>query len=161
MTSDNKVQAGIRTALIILACITAVHFLAVFALLTIGPSLGVEKMTTVYSYGVKFRGYSDLLYFEPALGWYIEHSPLIELGLMAITAVSFRWYDAREKTVCPQCRKIGARKDVGESMIGVFRRPARTFGSKDEHRVPHAKYKLSHVCRYCGYEWSSTEARRV
>jgi hypothetical protein len=161
MTSDNEGQAGIRTGLIFLACITAAHLFVVFVLLMIGPFIGAEEMTAVYSYGVKFKGRSDLMYFEPALGWYIEYGMLIELGLLIITAVGFRWYDAMEKTVCPQCKRVGAREDVGESIMGVFRRPVQILGSKDERRVPHAKYKLSHVCRYCGYEWSSIEARRV
>ena len=161
MMSDNEGQAGIRTGLIALACFTAIHLFVAYVLLLIGPFIGVEEMTASCSHGIKFKGHSDLLYFEPALGWYVEYGMLVAFALLVITAGGFRWYDAMEKTACPQCKQVGARKDVGESIMGVFRRPVQVLGSKDKHRVPHAKYKLSHVCRYCDYEWSSTEIRRV
>jgi hypothetical protein len=159
----NAQRSGARMpiALTVLLCIAAIHFLVAPVLIAVGPSVGVKSPTSTHSYGVRFRRYSGLLYFRPTLGWYMNHMLLVQLGLMTASGIGLWWYRTRERGRCPRCGQIGAREDKDEEMIGVFQKSASARGSREGKRVPHAKYRLQHVCTYCGHEWSTTETRRA
>jgi len=64
----------------------------------------------------------------------------------------------RRRTTCPRCHKPWAKEELRREVVGTFRKDIPLDGLP---AVPHVKYRLFHRCRECGYQWYSSETRRL
>jgi hypothetical protein len=110
------------------------------ALLTLGVFLFLSQPTALPGH------------FIPVIGGAMVGLSLIFLVMMLISPDPTRQ--------CPHCRKSGVKEDVAEELVGIFKKGSMK-GRQGWKVVPHAKYKLSHRCKACGYEWESTQTRRL
>lgn len=92
--------------------------------------------------------------------------------LVALIAVFYFWNQPtslKNEVMCPICKKRVTLEKLEEKALGVFRKgeskPSNPFtiklGSDNVKMVWYQKFETGHRCPNCGYEWRSTEVRRV
>lgn len=91
----------------------------------------------------------------PAPGWGFYLAVMVTLGGLA----SLGWgVYLREQNRCPRCRKLWAKENMSKERKNVFYRDVLLDGLPP---VPHVRYRVHHRCKYCGYRWVSTQAKRL
>ena len=84
---------------------------------------------------------------------------------MLIAGIWRFWKTRQEQGRCPECRRLKAREDFEQEMVGIFRRSSRSFDQTRDRGewsiIPQAKYQISHRCKYCGHDWTTIETRKI
>jgi hypothetical protein len=77
--------------------------------------------------------------------------------------------DSKNESKCPNCDRFWAAENLGEELIGVFRksRPRILQGptyirvsNSDYKMVLYEKFKIQYRCKYCHHEWMFLKARK-
>ena len=94
------------------------------------------------------------------------HVPLCFIaGLVLLSFVLVIAWIRLEQSRCPDCRRFGARQDLGKELLGISKQTRRFWSSLNDvplgRIVPHEKYRVYHRCRHCGHEWTSVDARKL
>lgn len=142
----------------VLAVITVVHFFILWTVGFVSKSTAPVEPTATHTYQVKFSGHSTPRYLRPMIGWYITYGLYIEFGLLGVGAVATKILLHRRSHQCPNCKRLRARKDIGQEMLDMFYKTNHNFREKEI--VMHYKYRVQHICRYCEHKWTKTEVRR-
>jgi hypothetical protein len=91
----------------------------------------------------------------PALGW--EFYLIVVASLGGLASLAWGLY-LRKRNKCPRCHKPWAKENMRKERRDVFYRDVLLDGLPP---VPHVRYRVHHRCRYCGYRWVSTQAKRI